>query len=221
MGDTDLVARVLDGDMSAFELIIRRYNRRLYRAAYGVVGNAAEAEDALQEAYLRAFAKLDTFEGPNGFPSWLTRITVNEALGRLRQRAQVVSFADHADNSDADGEHGLGAVRSPHPGPERLAASAELRHLMEQAIAELPSEFRAVFLLREVEGLSVTETASSLSIREATVKTRLHRARRQLRRALGGRIELLMPSLHEFGGRRCDGMVRSVLDALRPRPPSA
>ena len=215
--DYDLVERVRAGDAAAFELIMRRHNRRLFRLARSILKNGAEAEDVVQESYVRAFAKLDAFAGPDGFSAWLARIACNEALGRLRGRERVVSLHDYV--SDGAGETDVRRVEtmtSPQPDPERLTENGELRRLLEDAIDALPADFRAVFVLRAVEGMSVAEIAEALSIRPETVKTRFHRARHRLQETLGVRFDALMPAAFEFGGARCDRIVSAVLARLRP-----
>jgi RNA polymerase sigma-70 factor (ECF subfamily) len=213
--DADLVTRVYRGDGLAFELTMRQHNRRLFRLARGLVWNDAEAEDVLQEAYLRAYAKLGGLTDPQALPAWLARIVANEALGRRRAAAHVVSLEEHRTRVREEGEDGsMDDPASDQPDPERLAASGELRRLLEAAVDALPNEFRAVFVLREVEGLSTAETAAYLAIRTETVKTRLHRARRLLQEALGERLLALSPSLFEFDGGRCDRVVAHVLARL-------
>jgi RNA polymerase sigma-70 factor, ECF subfamily len=217
LSDSRLVERVRAGDAAAFELIMRRHNRRLFRLARSVLRNAAEAEDVVQETYVRAFAKLDDFKGPDGFPAWLARIAYNEALGRARGAERVVSLHDYVSDGDGDGDaRHLETMTSPHPDPERLTGYGELRRMLEDAIDALPDDFRAVFVLRAVEGMSVAETAAALSIPPETVKTRLHRARRRLQEALGARFEALMPAAFEFGGARCDRIVAAVLARIGP-----
>lgn len=211
--DIGLVERVRAGDPVAFEVIMRRYNRRLFRLAVSILKNPAEAEDVVQETYVRAYEKIDDFIGPTGFAAWLSRIAVNESLGRLRTRGRVVSLEERA--LGADGERAA-AIRTPNPDPERLAVNSELRRMLEDAIVALPVDFRTVFILRAVEGLSIDETAACLSIRPETVKTRFHRARRLLQSNLGARFETLMPSTFAFGGAHCDRVVAAVLVRLRP-----
>ena len=216
--DRDLVERVRAGDVAAFELIMRRHNRRLFRLARSILRNSAEAEDVVQETYVRAYARLGEFVGPNGFPAWLGRIAVNEALGRVRGWGRVVSLDDYVSGPDGDAEVRLiETMRTPYPDPERLAGNGELRHLLEGAIDALPDDFRTVFVLRAVEGLSVAETAEMLSIPPETVKTRFHRARHRLQDTLGARFDALMPATFEFGGERCDRIVAAVLARLRPQ----
>ncbi|HLT01558.1 MAG TPA: RNA polymerase sigma factor [Geminicoccaceae bacterium] len=217
LSDHDLVERVRAGDAAAFELIMRRHNRRLFRLARSVLRNGAEAEDVVQETYVRAFARLDEFRGPDGFAAWLARIAYNEALGRVRVQDRVVSLHDYVSGGDGDADvRHVDAMTSPHPDPERLTGQDELRRLLEGAIDALSDDFRAVFVLRAVEGMSVAETAEALSIPPETVKTRFHRARHRLQEHLGARFEALVPSAFEFGGARCDRIVEAVLARIGP-----
>jgi RNA polymerase sigma-70 factor (ECF subfamily) len=212
-----LVERVRAGDAAAFELIMRRHNRRLFRLARSVLRNGTEAEDVVQETYACAFAKLDDFRGPDGFSAWLARIAYNEALGRVRGRDRVVSLHDYVSDGDGDTDvRRIETMISPHPDPERVTAYGELRRMLEEAIDTLPDDFRAVFVLRAVEGMSIAETAEALSIPPETVKTRFHRARHRLQEALGERFDALMPAAFEFGGARCDRIVAAVLPRLTP-----
>jgi RNA polymerase sigma-70 factor (ECF subfamily) len=219
--DAELAMRAAGGDRGAFELIMRHHNRRLFRLARSLVRSDEEAEDVLQEAYLRAYRRLRGLASGEALAAWLARIVANEALGRLRAGARVVSIEDfrtRAATTEEDAPDGDPA--SDAPDPERLAASSELRRLLEAAVDALPEEFRTVFVLREVEGLSTAETAASLAIRPETVKTRLHRARRLLQERLSEQLLPLSPSLFEFRGRRCDRIVASVLARL-PAPSAA
>src|SRR3954469_3367951 len=221
--DADLATRARRGDGSAFELIMRRHNRRLFRLARSLLRSDAEAEDVLQEAYVRAYARLGELAEPRALATWLARIVANEALGRGRSAARVVSLEEYrarAGRADTEGDGPAGEPASDRPDLERLAASSELRRLLEAAVDALPEEFRTVFVLREVEGLSTAETAAHLALRPETVKTRLHRARRLLQERLGERLLPLSPSLFEFQGRRCDRIVGRVLARL-PAPPAA
>jgi RNA polymerase sigma-70 factor (ECF subfamily) len=219
--NAELATRARRGDELAFELILRRHNRRLFRLARSLVGRDHEAEDVLQEAYLRAYIRLGDLACADALGGWLARIVANEALGRRRAAARVVSLEEYRARAATDQEDD--ADRGPaadQPDPERLAASGELRRLLEAAVEALPQEFRTVFVLREVEGLSTAETAASLAIRPETVKTRLHRARRQLREMLGEQLLTASPSLFDFQGARCDRIVGRVLARLRqPSPP--
>src|SRR3954470_17654083 len=223
--DADLVARARRGDGSAFELIMRRHNRRLFRLARSLLLDDAEAEDVLQEAYLRAYTRLGELVDRQALAAWLARITVNEALGRRRAAgARVVPLeAFRAAKAGTDDADDMDLDRGPacdRPDPERLAASGELRRLLEAAGDALPEEFRTVFVLREVEGLSTAETAACLVLRPETVKTRLYRARRLLQDALGARLLAASPSLFDFQGERCDRVVARVLARL-DRPATA
>ena len=215
--DMQLIHRVRAGDPVAFELIMRRYNRRLFRLVRSMLRNEAEAEDVVQEAYVRAYTKLGDFIGPHGFSSWLCRIAINEALGRLRQKNRVISLEEYrkADETDAAGRPDE-AMTDSKPNPERLAANGELRRILEEAIDALPDDFRAVFVLRAVEGMSVAETAEVLAIRPETVKTRFFRARRLLQGAIGARIGAVAATAFEFAGERCDRIVANVLKTIHP-----
>jgi RNA polymerase sigma-70 factor (ECF subfamily) len=214
--DLALVNLVRAGDLAAFELIMRRHNQRLYRLARGILRNASEAEDVVQEAYVRSFEKLGGFTGPDGFAAWLGQIVVNEALGRLRKQRRVISFEEYTHDSDTrPGQGPRVSMKSQEIDPERLAASGELRRLIERAIDALPDDFRAVFILRAVEGMSVAETAIYLDIKQETVKTRFHRARKQIREGLGAQFDALMPSVFGFAGDRCHRIVETVLARLR------
>lgn len=213
--DSVLVERVRTGDSIAFELIMRRHNQQIYRLARSVLRNAPDAEDVVQETYVRAYAKLDDFIGPDGFSAWLGKIAFNEALGRLRQRGRVVSLDEYVRNRDgAATKRRIETMKDQQPDPERLASNSELRKLLESAIDSLPDDFRAVFMLRAVEGMSVAETAECLSTEPATIKTRFHRARDLLKKSLGAELGALMPSVHEFAGARCDRIVAGVLSRL-------
>src|SRR4051794_13625065 len=219
--DAELAARAAAGDRGAFELVMRRHSRRLFRLARSLVRSDEEAEDVLQETYVRAFARLSDLASGAALAAWLARIVTSEALGRRRAGARVVPLEEFRARTAIDDEDAPdGDPASDEPDPERLAASGELLWLLEAAVDALPEEFRTVFVLREVEGLSTAETAASLAIRPETVKTRLHRARRLLQERLGERLLPLSPSLFEFQGRRCDRIVGRVLARL-PAPPAA
>jgi RNA polymerase sigma-70 factor (ECF subfamily) len=199
--DATVVARVRAGETDAFELIMRRHNQRLYRAIRAILGDPSETEDVLQETYVRAFTHLDQFQGRAQFATWLTRIAVHEALHRRKRRARFTTLEDDFVNT----------LASPGFGPEHGATDGELRRFLEAAIERLPVDFRTVFVLREVEGLSTAETAESLDIPEETVKTRLHRARRQLQQQLDHRVGESVREVFAFGAERCDRVVAAVL----------
>jgi RNA polymerase sigma-70 factor, ECF subfamily len=214
--DAELATRARHGDDLAFELIMRRHNRRLFRLARSLVGRDHEAEDVLQEAYVRAYARLGDLARGEALAAWLARIVTNEAFGRLRAAARVVLLDDFRTTSGSDELDDIDrGPASEQPDPEHLAASSELRRLLEQAVDALPEEFRTVFVLREVEGLSTAEAAAYLAIRPETVKTRLFRARRLLQERLTGGLLAFAPSLFEFQGHRCDRIVSRVLDRVR------
>ena len=222
LGDAELARLARRGEASAFGAIMSRYNRRLYRAARSVLRDDGEAEDAVQDAYVRAFTGLSEFRGEAGLSTWLTRITINEALGRLRRRRRSVDLQA----LDAVQTNGAAlAVSAPlamaDADPERTAARREIRRLIEQAIDELPEAFRLVFVLRDVEEMSVEETAAHLGLRPETVKTRLFRARRRLRRALNDRLASALTDAFPFAGARCARVRAAVLRRLGPAGPPA
>jgi RNA polymerase sigma-70 factor (ECF subfamily) len=212
--DSDLVALVLAGDGPAFAAIMTRYNQRLFRVARGVVRDEAEAEDVLQEAYVRAFAALPDFRGEAGLGTWLTRIVLNEALGRLRRRRPT----EQLDVLDQDVQTGDSrVVMFPGvnaPNPEAAAARSEVRRLLERAIDDLPEAFRLVFVMRDIEEMSIDETAANLAIRPETVKTRLHRARRLLRKNLDDKLSTVLRDTFPFQGARCARITQAVMARL-------
>ena len=203
VSDEQVVERVRGGDTAAFELLMRRHNQRLYRTVRSIVRDEAETEDILQESYMRAYSHLDQFRGQARFATWLTRIAVHEALHRREHRGRVTAIDDVA-----------GALASPGAGPEDGAADRELRHLLEASIDRLSDDFRTVFVLRDVEGLSTAETADSLDIPEETVKTRLHRARRQLQGHLNRAMGASAREVFTFGFHRCDRLVAAVMQRV-------
>jgi RNA polymerase sigma-70 factor (ECF subfamily) len=212
--DQDLVARVVAGRAEAFRAIIQRYNRRLYRVARGVVRDDAEAEDVLQEAYVRAFAALPRFRAESTLSTWLTRIVMNEAIGRLRLKRREGELETAAENGDLRVIMFPGVTASPDP--EAAAARAQVRRLLEQAVDDLPEPFRLVFVMRDIEDLSTEETATSLAIRPETVKTRLHRARRLLREALDEKLSLALKDTFPFDGARCTRIADRVMARVAP-----
>ena len=212
--DADLVRLVLRKDAAAARALMQRYNRRLYRVARGVVRDDSEAEDVLQEAYLRAFSALADFRGESSLSTWLTRIVLNEALQRLRRRTDVP-----VSDVDKDAER-RGAEVIPFPAsqstidPERAMAQQQLCQLVERAIDELPCEFRTVLIARVIEDMSVEETAAAFDLQPETVKTRLHRARRLLKEALAEHIGPRFGDLFPFAGKRCDKVTNAVIERL-------
>jgi len=207
ISDEAVLARVRAGDVQAYEIIIRRYNRRLFRVTRSILRDDDAAQDAMQDAYVRAFTRLASFRAPGSFGAWLTRIAVNEALMSKRKDRRYTPLAD-----DEDEDAAPMPVRTETP--EDLAAGGELRHLIEAAVDRLPHGFRTVFVLRAIEQLSVDETAVCLDIEPATVKTRFHRARGLMQQALRGHIEAAGLKAFDFDGPRCDRIVAAVLERL-------
>ncbi|HTN77530.1 MAG TPA: RNA polymerase sigma factor, partial [Pirellulaceae bacterium] len=206
--DEAIVARILAGELQAFELIMRRYNQRLFRVARGIVGNDDETEDVLQETYVRAFEHLRQFAGRAKFSTWLTRIAIHEALARRKQRGRMraVDFAA-AENHDL-------LPRNPAPAAEQQASHQELGERLTAAIDRLPSAMRVVFTMRMIENMDTREAACCLGLTEANVKVRLHRARALLRESLGAEFESEVRSVYQFGGTRCNRIVLAVFARL-------
>jgi RNA polymerase sigma-70 factor (ECF subfamily) len=206
--DEEVVARVLAGDISLFEILMRRYNQRLFRVTRGILADAAEAEDVMQESYVRAFHRLGSFRGEASFATWLTRIACHEALARARKRRRLVPIAS--------GGPGDGPPEPPSPaaGPDRELENRELQDVLRDAVEVLPDPLRAVFCLREIEELSTEETADALGLTIENVRVRLHRAKRSLRQALDARIGREVRSLYLFNGTDCDRMIETVFARL-------
>jgi RNA polymerase sigma-70 factor, ECF subfamily len=206
--DEHIVEQILAGNTALFELLMRRYNERLYRAARAITRDDREAEDVLQQAYVNAYSHLRQFKGQAQFATWLMRITINEALARVRRRGRYEPFDDDLSNVE------MFMPWNSTPDPERQAFTGELRELLEWAIDQLPDGAREVFVLREVEGLSTAETAASLEVSEDVVKTRLSRARAALRRLLYDRAGATAPEAFRFYRPRCDRVVAQVLERI-------
>jgi len=219
--EADLVARARRGDAAAVRLIIRQHNQRLYRIARSIVRDDGEAEDVLQEAYARAFTHLATFRAEARLGTWLARIVMNEALGRLRGRRPTVALDPVIATGALEAEIIPFPNANPELDPETAVAQRELRALLERAIDELPESFRTVLVARLIEGMSVEETAELLGIVPETVKTRLHRARRLLQEQLTGEMLAVSAYLFEFQGRRCDRIVSRVIGRVRALPSAA
>jgi RNA polymerase sigma-70 factor (ECF subfamily) len=208
--DDRLVELVRQRDLSAFEALMRRHNRRLFRVTRSILRDSDAAEDAVQEAYLRAFTRLDSYRPEGKFGAWLTRVALNEALMiRRKRRTDTVSLEDAGVESIAAEERDADT-----PNAEQYVDAAHARALLEHAIEALPENFRMVFVLRVVEGLDVRETAESLEINPTTVRTRLFRAQRQLRADLTQRLRGESAGLFDFGAERCDRVVEHVLANL-------
>jgi RNA polymerase sigma-70 factor, ECF subfamily len=204
--DSELVRQILAGEPSLFEVLMRRYNQRIYRTVRSFVPSESDTEDVMQQAYLNAFAHLRQFEERASFGTWLTRIAVNEALARIRPRSLV---------QEGDGEAILERLPSARFNPEEEVLSAELRKSVESEVAALPAAYRSVLMLREIEGLSTADAAACLGVNEDVIKTRLHRARTILRDHLYRRAGMSFESLFTFGHLRCDRLVASVMSEVR------
>lgn len=209
-----LIDRARAGDREAFRFIMTRGNQRLFRVARSIVRDDAEAEDVLQESYLRAFRAISGFRGDADVMTWLTRIVVNEARGRLRKRRPTVGIEAIEQAQRA----GAAIIAFPLPPgidtPEAAAETIHLRRMIETAIDDLPEPFRLTFILRDVHGCDTAETAAALDIAEATVKTRLHRARRLMRAALNDRFRATIAEAFSFLGPACARITANVLDRL-------
>ena len=198
------------GDRAAFEQLMRQYNRRLYRLARATLRDDAEAEDALQDAYFAAYRSIEQFRGESTLSTWLSRLVLNECFGRLRRgarRQKVIPMVSPTQEMDA----------VPEPDserPDRVLARAQMRDLLERKLDTLPEAFRLVFVLRSVEELSVEETAKTLGIPEATVRSRYFRAKGLLREALAQEIDLAERDIFEFGGQHCDRIVARVMERI-------
>ncbi|HEY4368839.1 MAG TPA: RNA polymerase sigma factor [Steroidobacteraceae bacterium] len=208
--DSSLVRRIVAQDRQAFELMMRRYNRRLYRLARAALRSTTEAEDALQDAYLLAYRSMHQFRGDASLCTWLSRLVLNECLGRLRRdtrRQKVIPIV--SSNSEIE------TVADPEADlPDRILGRAQVRTLLERKLDELPQDFRIVFVLRSVEELSVEDAAQTLGIPEATVRSRHFRAKSLLREALAREIDHAERDVFEFGGVHCDRIIARVMARL-------
>lgn len=217
VSDTEFARRIASGDQLAFEALMRKHNRMLYRTARAILKDDADAEDALQLAYLSVYRSIGGFRGESRLSTWLTRIVVNEAMMRVRRRGREAMVVPLDSVSDSEGNimtsEGI-AVAGERP--ELAAMRGQTRALIERKIDALPDAFRAVFVLRALEELSVEDTAASLHIPEATVRTRFFRARSLLRESLAREMDSAIEEAFAFAGDRCDRIVSGVLDRLRP-----
>lgn len=207
--DEEVVERVLAGETALYEIIMRRYNQRLYRVVRAILRDEGETEDVMQDAYVRAYQHLSQFENRAPFATWLTRIAVHEALARLRRRNRTQPLEFDVD----DGASAMNPSDSS-PDPEQNTSQAELSRMLEEAILALPEDYRAVLMLRDIEELSTTETAAALNLSEDNVKVRLFRGRATVRKALFERVGASAKSAFPFMGTRCDRMVERVFEAL-------
>jgi RNA polymerase sigma-70 factor (ECF subfamily) len=201
--DEEIVARICSGEQNLFEILMRRHNQRVYRAARAILHDDSETEDVMQDAYVHAYEHLREFEGRARFSTWLTRIAINEALARVRKSKRF----DSLDSDDARPS----IPASSAPSPEQQTSDVETRGLLEKAVRALPEHFRTVVILRLVEKMRGAEVAECLDISEETVKTRLHRARGRLQAMLVKDVEPALPALYGFHLSRCDRVVAAVL----------
>ncbi|MFL6619079.1 MAG: RNA polymerase sigma factor [Povalibacter sp.] len=208
--DMALVSRIVAGDRSAFEMLMRRHNRRLYRLARAALRNPTEAEDALQDAYLLAYQSLHQFRGDASVSTWLSRLVLNECFGRMRRdgrRQNVIPIVSSPIEMDT-------VANTEDEQPEQITDRVQFRELMETKLDELPADFRMVFVLRSIEELSVEEAAQVLDIPEATVRSRHFRAKSLLRESLAREFDLAEKDLFEFGGTHCDRVVARVMSNI-------
>jgi RNA polymerase sigma-70 factor (ECF subfamily) len=208
--DQEIVDRVKAGDTALYEIIMRRYNQRLYRVARAILRDDAESEDVMQDAYVRAYQHLGQFAGRAPFSTWLTRIAVHEALARARNRKRNPQLDD---DFEEDGEL-LMNMAEPSPGPEDNASRAEVSQLLEEAVLGLPEQYRIVVALRDIEEMSTAETAATLDLTEENVKVRLHRGRAMARNWLLSRVGAAAKDAFPFMGVRCDRVVAAVFARL-------
>lgn len=214
-GDAVLARRIARGERGAFEELMRRHNRHLYRLARATLRDAAEAEDALQESYLSAYRAMAGFRGESTLATWLSRLVRNECLGRIRRHARRHNVVPIVGGSEAIDRETDAMSEQPDPHtPDRALVRAQTRALLERKLDELPEAFRTVFVMRAVEEMSVEETAQCLDIPEATVRSRHFRARSLLRESLARELDLAERDVFEFGGLHCDRMVQSVMARL-------
>jgi len=208
--DEQVVEHVLAGGTALYELLMRRHNQRVYRVARAILRDDAEAEDVMQDAYVRAYQNLAAFEGRAKFVTWLTRIAVHEALARVRRRSRFQSI----DTSDSSNGDLMTSVTSSDRTPEQASYDRELSSVIERAVLSLPDEYRLVFMLRDVEGLSTEEAAQCLSLSQENVKVRLHRAHAKLRKQLYAALGATTARCFQFHAVRCDRVVKGVFRKL-------
>lgn len=216
LSDAETARRIAAGDMDVLRMMMQRYNRTLYRTARSILKDDAEAEDAVQESYLLAYRAMGGFRGDAKLSTWLVRIVVNETLGRMRKRthrAEVIQMNGETEQNSEAAEANLGEASTEQP--ENSALRAETRRLIEAKIDLLPDGFRAVFVLRALEEMTVEEVAVCLGIPQATVRTRYFRAKGLLREALAREIDFSLDDAFAFAGARCARIVAGVLDRLK------
>lgn len=209
MPDDKLVGHVLAGEKELFAVLMRRYNQTLFRAVHSYLDRRQDVEDVMQEAYIKAYGNLMQFEGRSSFSTWLVRIGINEALQLLRHRNTIRAHSDQSLGS----EQLLNLPDHDRSGPEQRSMNAELRQILESAIGQLPAKYRSVYMLREVEGMNVADSAACLGISEINVKVRLHRAKSLLKEALW-QLHVTENNVFEFGNQHCDALVSSVMSRI-------
>jgi RNA polymerase sigma-70 factor (ECF subfamily) len=211
LSDEEVVAQVLAGETAMFEIVMRRHNQRLYRVARAILRNDGEAEDVMQDAYVRAYQHLDQFAGRARFSTWLTHIAVHEALARQRRGNR---YQELERISDREGDP-MDRFASLAPDPEQQASNSEIRRLLEDAVEKLPDAYRTIFMLRDVEDMSTTDAADVLEITEDNVKVRLHRVRALLRKSLYARAGMERKEAFNFHAVRCDRVVKNVFERIQ------
>jgi RNA polymerase sigma-70 factor (ECF subfamily) len=211
LSDEEVVARVLAGETGMFESVMRRHNQRLYRVARAILRNDGEAEDVMQDAYVRAYKHLGQFAGKAKFSTWLTRIAVHEALARQRRGNR---YQELGPMSEREGDP-MDRFASLAPDPEQQASNSEIRTLLEEAIEKLPDAYRTIFILRDVEDMSTSDAADVLEITKENVKVRLHRARALLRKSLYARAGMERKEAFNFHAVRCDRVVKNVFERIQ------
>lgn len=217
LDDAALVRLARTRDEGSVRVLTRRYNRRLFRLARSILRDDAEAEDVVQESWVRAFGALDSFRGESAFATWLTRIALNEALGRKRKQRPTVDWETYGENR-SQAEILQFPVSAMAIDPERRMAQSEIRQVLERSIDELPDGFRSVFVARVVEGMDVEETATLFGLKPETVKTRLHRARTMLREALDRQLGPALTETFPFDGALCERVTDRVIERLKQLP---
>src|SRR5205809_4158299 len=213
LSDEEVVTRVLAGETGMFEIIMRRHNQLLYRVARAILRNDGEAEDVMQDAYVRAYEHLDQFAGRAKCSTWLTRIAVHEALARQHRGNR---YQELEPMSEREGDP-MDRFASLAPDPEQQASNSEVRRLLEEAVEKLPDAYRTIFILRDIEEMSTTDTADALDITEDNVKVRLHRARALLRKSLYTRAGMERKEAFNFHAVRCDRVVKNVFERIQQR----
>lgn len=211
--DVSLLESVRHGDLDAYEGIMRRHNQRLFRLARSIVTDDDEAMDVVQEAFIAAFDRIDELQEPRAFATWVARIAKNGALMRLRKNRRYVQM----EQEELENVMELSVPAERDSRPDNALANRQLGALLEQCIDQLPDDFRTVFVLRSIEGCSTRTTATILEIQEATVKTRLHRAKKLMKERVLEYSDISTKTVHEFAGQRCDTIVRNVMNRLHPQ----